>query len=289
MIVVVKELSSEVLTDLEDISKRLDVAVVGAISNNKHNTELPVLVYPRSAITESFRGLRLNIDHFLKSVNGKVLAVHSNISGEGKSFVTLNLALIFAIGKKKVLLVDGDMRKPRLHGILKQAVEVGLSDFLEGKKSVEDIIRPTPIENLWFVSSGSPSHNSAELLNNGLIRDFLSHTKEKFDYIIFDNSPIGLVYDPVITGMYSDLNLVLIRLNYSKGEQIDAINKIGHDGILKRVMVAVNGKKQVKGHGYYTEEAKPEPRKSASKEVPISIKKGDKSLVAIAGSGEGIK
>jgi tyrosine-protein kinase Etk/Wzc len=276
--VVVKELSSELLTDIEDITKRLDVAVVGTISNNKHNTEMPVLVYPRSAITESFRGLRLNLDHFLKSINGKVLAVHSSISGEGKSFVTFNIALIFALGKKKVLLVDGDMRKPRLHTILSQDSEVGLSDFLEGKNTVEEILRPTEIENLWFVASGSAHENSAELLNNGLLKDFIDKAKEQFDYIIFDNSPVGLVYDPVITGMYSDLNLILLRLNYSKGEQIDAINKIGHDGILKRVMVAVNGKKHIKGHGYYTEETKPELIKSGSIELPVNgVDQGENS------------
>ncbi len=265
-IVVVKELSSELLTDIEDITKRLDVAVLGTITTNKHNTEMPVLVYPRSAITESFRGLRLNLDHFLKNINGKVLSVHSYVSGEGKSFVTFNLALIFAIGKKKVLLIDGDLRKSRLHKILNKDSEPGLSDFLNGKNSVKEIINSTEIENLWFVPAGSPHENSAELLNNGLIRDFLNQVREQYDYIIFDNAPIGLVYDPVITGMYSDLNLVLIRLNYSKGEEIDAINKIGHDGILKRVMVAINGKEQVKGHGYYTEESKSESKKGESKE-----------------------
>ncbi len=293
-IVVVKELSSELLTDIEDITKRLDVAVVGTISNNKHNTEMPVIVYPRSAITESFRGLRLNLDHFLKSISGKILSVHSYVSGEGKSFVTFNLALIFAIGKKRVLLIDGDMRKPRLHSILGQEVEVGLADFLEGKNSIEEIIRPTEIENLWFVASGSTHENSAELLNNGLIKDFLSQLKEQYDYIIFDNAPIGLVYDPVITGMYSDLNLVLLRLNYSKGEEIDAINKIGHDGILKRVMVAINGKVQAKGHGYYTEDSKSEPTKSEAIEVPIGVSTGDNSplekiKITISGVSEGIK
>jgi Mrp family chromosome partitioning ATPase len=149
---------------------------------------------------------------------------------------------------------------------------------LNGKNSVKEIINSTEIENLWFVPAGSPHENSAELLNNGLIRDFLNQVREQYDYIIFDNAPIGLVYDPVITGMYSDLNLVLIRLNYSKGEEIDAINKIGHDGILKRVMVAINGKEQVKGHGYYTEESKSESKKGESKESSDTQEEDGSSL-----------
>ena len=117
-VVIVKELLAGVLTDVEDIASRLDVPMVGTITYNKYKTEKAVLNYPRSALTESFRGLRLNLEYFFQNVNGKVLAVHSYLSGEGKSFVAFNLAVIFALGKKKVLLVDGDLRKSRLHKIL---------------------------------------------------------------------------------------------------------------------------------------------------------------------------
>lgn len=254
--VLIKELSTEVLTEVEEITRRLEVAVVGSIVLNRYKTEMAVLEYPRSALTESFRGLRLNLEYFFENVNGKVLAVHSYISGEGKSFVAFNLAVIFALGKKKVLLVDGDLRRPRLHHILKQDSKVGLSDFLRGDNSLADIVKTTKIQNLSFVSAGSIQSNSSELLNNGVMRDFVAQAKEHFDYIIFDNAPIGVVYDPVIIGMYSDFNLILVRLNHSKIGELDAINKIGHEGILKNVMVAVNGKKQVKGYGYYTDDSK---------------------------------
>jgi tyrosine-protein kinase Etk/Wzc len=264
-VVLVKEITGQVLTDIEEITNRLDVAVVGAISYNKYKTENAVLQYPRSALTESFRGLRLNLEYFFSNVNGKVLAVHSYISGEGKSFVAFNLAVTVAMGKKRVLLVDGDLRRPRLHGILHQKQEHGLSDFLSGKNSLKEVVRATEIHNLSFVSSGSAHENSSELLNNGVLKEFIEKAKEHFDYIIIDNSPIGVVYDPVIIGMYSDFNLVLLRLNFSKGEEIDAINKIGHDGILKNVMVAVNGKKESKGYGYYTEDTKSVKGESAKK------------------------
>jgi len=266
-VVLVKELATGVLTDVEDISSRLLVPMVGTITLNKYKTEMAVYEYPRSAITESFRGLRLNLEYFFQNVHGKVLAVHSYISGEGKSFVALNLAIVFAGGKKKVLLVDGDLRKSRLHKILNQEVEIGLSDYLQGKNSLDEIIRSTEIPNLSFVSSGSPHDSSSELLNNGVLRDFFNQAKERYDYVIIDNAPFGVVYDPVIVGMYADTNLLLIRLNFSNAEEIDAINKIAHDGILKNVMVAANGKKQSKGHGYYTEDSKSETVKSELAEV----------------------
>lgn len=263
--VLAKEMLNEVLTDIEDITKRLSVSVVGTIIFNKYKTEQAVLQYPRSALTESFRGLRLNLEYFFENTSGKVLAVHSYISGEGKSFVAYNLAVIFALGKKKVLLVDGDLRRPRLHTIVDQELENGLSDFLQRNHSLDDIIRPTKTPNLSFVSAGSMHDNSSELLNNGVIREFVAEAKKKFDYIIFDNSPIGVVYDPVIVGMYSDSNLILVRLNYSKAEEIVAINKIGQEGILKNIMVAINGKKQSKGYGYYTEDTKSELKDSEEK------------------------
>ena len=290
--VLAKEIFAGVLTEVEDITRRLDVPVVGTISFNKYKTEMAVIHYPRSALTESFRGLRLNLEYFFQNVNGKVLAVHSYLSGEGKSFVAFNLAIIFALGKKKVLIVDGDLRKSRLHKILKMEPENGLSDFLYGEKSLAEVVRPTEITNLSFVSCGSPHDNSSELLNNGILRDFIEKAKEQFDYVIFDNAPFGVVYDPVIIGMHSDFNLLLVRLNKSDTEEIDAINKIAHDGILKNVIVAVNGKKQVKGHGYYTEDSKTD---SAKNEGIISLgvedqdEENSKVSVAISGVIEDIK
>jgi capsular exopolysaccharide synthesis family protein len=276
-IVLVKELATGVLIDVEDITNRLDVPVVGTITFNKYKTERAVILYPRSALTESFRGLRLNLEYFFQNVNGKVLAVHSYLSGEGKSFVAFNLALIFALGKKKVLLVDGDLRKSRLHKIFNLNPENGLSDFLYSEKTMADVIKPTEITNLSFVSSGSPHDNSSELLNNGVLRDFIEQAKTQFDYVIIDNSPFGVVYDPVIVGMYADFNLLLVRLNHSDEEEIDAINKIAREGILKNVMVAVNGKKQVKGHGYYTEDSKSEPNKSEGVEVAMDVAQDENS------------
>lgn len=255
-IVVVKELISETLTSVDDISRRLDVSIVGSIAINKYETERPVYEYPRSALTESFRGLRVNLEFLFREAEGKVLAVHSHISGEGKSFVAFNLALIFAMSNKKVLLVDGDLRRPRLHTLLNQENEAGLGSFLEGEAAFTEILRKTDIPNLSFVSAGPNHHNSAELLNTNRIKAFVQTVKEQFDFIIFDNSPIGVVYDAALIGAHADFNLVLLRLHFSKRNEISEVNKIGHDGILKRVMVAVNGVKQGKSYGYYTEGSK---------------------------------
>jgi Mrp family chromosome partitioning ATPase len=119
---------------------------------------------------------------------------------------------------------------------------------------MDQIIKKTEIENLDFIPAGPVHPNASELLNNGVIKSFIDEVRNYYDYILIDNSPMGVVYDPIIVGVHADFNLVLLRLNYSKSEEIEAINKIGHDGILKRVMVAINGKKSSKGYGYYTDD-----------------------------------
>jgi len=255
-LVVVKEFVSEVLTDVDDITTRLDVAVIGEIGINKYETEAPVYSYPKSALTESFRGLRINLAHFIKTGDEKVLGVHSYMPGEGKTFVAVNLSIILAMSDKRVLLVDADLRKPRLHKIVGIENEEGLSNYLGGYTSVQSIIKTTSFKNLDMVPSGATYYNSAELLNSGKIKSFIDEVRQLYDFVIIDNSPYGIVYDPLLVGANTDFNLVLLRLNHSKKEEIYAINKLGHEGILKKVMVAVNGVKQNKGNGYYTEDSR---------------------------------
>jgi tyrosine-protein kinase Etk/Wzc len=279
--VVIKEFTNERLTSIEEITNKLDVAIVGSIAINKYKVETPVYHHPRSALTESFRGLRVNLEHFFKATGGKVLALHSHISGEGKSFVAVNLAMIFAMSNKKVLLLDADLRKPRLHRILHIENEYGLSTYLSGEKSADEVIYLTDIKNLHVVTTGNVNLNSFELLNNGMIKTFIETVKDGYDLIIIDNSPFGVIYDPIIVGANADFNLVLLRLNYSKKDEIDAVNKVGNDGILKKVMVAVNGIKQGKGYGYYKDDAMSEPKESLpSKEVTPSIPEKIKAVVS---------
>lgn len=252
LVVIASEYFSDKIKMPDEIISSLDFPVTGSITANKFKSEMPVIQYPKSAITESFRGLRINLQNHFK--NHQVLAVHSYISGEGKSFVALNLALVMAISNKRVLLIDADLRKPRLHTVLKGKNAKGLGDFLNNKAHVNEVIQPTFHEGLYFVSAGTIPNNPAELLNNGLLTDFLESVKDQFDFVIFDNAPIGVVSDAMMVGLNADVNLFLVRLNYSMKENLEELNKLYHEGVLRNVLVAVNGLKQRAGYGYYNED-----------------------------------
>lgn len=255
-LIIGKEYFSEKLKDVEGAAAMLDIAVASPISLSKFKNEVPVLQYPKSAITESFRGLRINIQNLLKENQTGVIAVHSNISGEGKSFVALNLALIFSISGKRVLLVDGDLRRPRLHTVLNAKNDVGFVTALQGTQSAKSLVCKTNTDKLSFIPAGPVLMNPAELLSNIAIEKFLAALKPDYDFIIFDNAPIGVVNDAMLIGLQADVNLLLLRLNHSGKEQVNMINNIHREGVLKNIIVAVNGVKQLKGYGYYNEDVK---------------------------------
>ena len=214
-----------VIKDTADVTSRLDVELVGSVVTSTHKTEKAVIDFPRSALTESLRGLRINLDHFLNKVNGKVIAVQALIPGAGKSFVSFNLALMFAQLKKNVLLIDGDMRKPKLHKVLGVSLDNGLSEYLKGERPLEKIVRSSQFPHMSFISAGELQADSSELLSNGQIQLLINTLKEKFDYIIVDNSPIGIIHDSGIIGAQADANLFLLRMNVSEFDEINEINK----------------------------------------------------------------
>ena len=254
--VIFNEYFSDKFRTADEIANMLDMPVTASITRNKAKSEMPVIHFPKSAITESFRGLRINLQNRLKGSANNVIAVHSCISGEGKSFVALNLALIMAISNRKVLLIDSDLRRPRLHQLLKSKNESGLSQFLVGKKTAEEVIQKTQRLNLHFVPAGPLLNNPAEFLNSGALRSFIERVRHNYDIIVLDNAPIGVVSDARLVGLYADINLFLLRINYSEKKQSELINRYYNEDELKNVMVTINGVEQSRGYGYYNEDAK---------------------------------
>jgi capsular exopolysaccharide synthesis family protein len=234
---------------MEQLERKTKLPIVGSIAHNNYDTDFPVVDHPKAAISESFRGLRTNLKFMLPGTAKKVIAVHSTIPGEGKTFVSINLASIIAMNNLNVLLVGCDMRKPSLQKLFDQKDSIGLSNYLIGQVTLDEIIQPTKVKGLSFVPSGQIPPNPAELLENPLFDQFLDEVRARFDIVVMDNAPISIITDSVIVGRKADANLFILRQEYSHRDQIKFVNELARQDKLHNIAIALNDV-TVKSYGY---------------------------------------
>lgn len=236
------EMLSTAVSSKEDIMERTSVPIIGEISHNSSNDNLIVATSGRSAISEQFRALRTNLSFFLKGENEKVILLTSSMSGEGKSFTAINLANILALSGKKVLLMELDLRKPGLSSKLGVSNNVGFSNYsIDPNISISSIIKPlTMNQNMFIISSGPLPPNPAETLIAGHIPDLIKNLKEKFDYILMDAPPIGIITDAQLLADYSDAVIYLVRQGITRKDQIQIVDELYTSGKLKNMGIVVN-------------------------------------------------
>ena len=213
------------INSAEEIEQLTSIQIVGNIVNNSHRKEpIPAIKYPRSALAESFRELRTNLRFLYSHENSKVISVNSVIPREGKSFTALNLASMIAMNSMKVLLIDCDLRKPSLHKQFGCQNYSGLSTYLITQHEKQDIIQKTKIENLFLISGGPVPPNPSEILETGRLEQLIQEAREEYNYIIIDNAPLSLVSDGIIISQFTDVNLFVLRQDYSKKGEVRFIN-----------------------------------------------------------------
>ncbi|RUT79874.1 GumC family protein [Ancylomarina longa] len=223
-----------------ELEKETSLPVLGVIAHNKNRKEVLVCNRPRSAITESFRSLRTDLENLSVENQQMIISVQSVMPGEGKSFISANLAAILALNHRKVLLVETDMRKPKLSKMFGCDGNSGLSNYLNEEENFNDIVCPTQIDNLSFIPAGPISVNPAELLSNGKFNKFIDTLKRRYNFVIMDSAPISVVTDGLLTGKYADINLIVLRHRFSRKGQVSYINKLADKGTLKNVSLVLN-------------------------------------------------
>lgn len=239
-IILLSDFINDTVHSKEEVEEKTNLPVAGMVIHNKSKKDLVVLENPKSSISESFRLLRTNLKFMLNGHGKRVIAIQSTVAGEGKSFVSLNLASILALNNNKVLLVAVDMRMSNLNKVLKTSNEKGISTYLSKQDSFEDIIEATPINNLSYIPSGPVPPNPAELLENGRFEKFIEEAKLKFDYIILDSPPVSLVTDGIITGRHADVNLYVIRFRYSRGGHLKFLSELEMKKTLPNLALVLN-------------------------------------------------
>ncbi|HOD79551.1 MAG TPA: polysaccharide biosynthesis tyrosine autokinase [Syntrophorhabdus sp.] len=201
----------------DDVKKHLDVPLLGILgrfeplSNDESKKELPLLDTPRSTISEAIRTVRTNILFSASDGETKVLLVTSAMAQEGKTIMSTNLSVGFAQLGKKVLLIDADMRKPRVHTVFNLEREPGLSEVLVDAKEPPLVIRDTQVANLKLITCGTIPPNPAELLISPRMDAFIQEMKKQFDIIVIDSPPITSVTDAVEISSFVDGVVVVIK------------------------------------------------------------------------------
>jgi len=170
---------------------------------------------------------------------------------EGKTTTLCNLGIAVAQGKKKVLLVDADMRKPRLHEVFKKNNETGLSSVLSGQLSIEDVLQKTDIENVYLISGGVIPPNPSELLAGGRMREFVTKVKENFDFVLFDSPPIGMLTDGVILSRVVDGAIMVVQSGRTSKRILARIYQLLNDAKAKVIGIVVNKVSIISGGDYY--------------------------------------
>ncbi len=233
-----------------EIESLTSIPIIGEVAFDKSKDRIVIEKGTRSFVAEEFRKLRISLSFLgIDSFHKKIL-VTSSISGEGKSFISANLAVSLSLTGKKVVLVDMDLNNPTIDKILNVSREEGFTEFLEGDKDPEEIIKHVEgNENLFFISAGAMlPENPSELLSNGKVGDLLNYLENIFDYVIVDTSPMVLVTDGYLLTGLCDATLYVIRHHYTPKMLIKRLDENIHINPINNPAIIFNG---VKMRGFF--------------------------------------
>lgn len=252
-IIYLKEILNNTITDRKEFQKLVQVPYLGSVGLTKELDKIVVQEGKTTPIAEMFRLIRTNLQFMLPSdKKSPVILITSTISGEGKTFVAVNLAMSFALMKKKVILIGLDIRNPMLDEYLQLPKDKGITIFLSDSNcQIKDIIHPSGIHPyLDVIMAGPIPPNPDELLMNSRLDELIDELRKQYDYIILDTSPIGIVSDTFLLDRISDINICIARQNYSPREVCHLINTTYESKKFKNMAVILNGTDNISSYGY---------------------------------------
>lgn len=248
-----KEVLNTKFSTKQELENITSIPILGEICETKSKAPLVVKEGDTSPIVELFRLIRTNIQFILNNKNEKVILITSSISGEGKSFFSCNLGMSLALMNKKVILVGLDIRSPKLAEYLNiKNKNIGLTNYLASENvEIKDIIITNELHNNFdIIISGPVPPNPAELLLSDRLDMLFERLKEKYDYILIDSAPVGLVSDTFCLNRIADSTIYICRANYTEKDNIKYLNQLVSNNRLKKVSLVINGTNAKQGYGY---------------------------------------
>lgn len=247
-----RELLNRKIVTKRQVQQLLNAPLLAEIEEVKFSKESPVVIgnKERSMIGEQIRALRTNLGFYAAGKKNMYVMITSSMSGEGKSFLSLNLAKSFSLQEKKVALLEFDLRRPKISNTLGIKSKEGLSNFLIGKQEAADTAIQ-PLEGdpyLHLFPAGPIPPNPQELMTNKRMAELKKYLDENYDIIIIDTPPFGIVADAQIMNQWADVTLMVIRFGFTMKEQILEITEWNDKKIFNNMATVFNG---IKDKGYY--------------------------------------
>lgn len=229
------------IMDQIQLKNSLRIPLLGTIGLSSKETNMIVAEHPKAMVSESFRSLRSALFYIASEKKCKKILVTSSVSGEGKTFVSLNLAAAMALSGKKTVLIGLDLRKPKIADYVGVGNKVGLSSYLVDRSTKEEIVIQTKYDNLYIVPSGPIPPNPAELLLKDKMAEFLTYLEGEYDVVVMDTPPIGLVSETTDLLRFSDINLYIIRQEYTHKKYLLMINDLYANDQVRDFYAVFNG------------------------------------------------
>ncbi|MFD2514331.1 GumC family protein [Pontibacter locisalis] len=269
-IIFIKDLLNNKISSRQEIEKATKAPILAEISYSEHEEALVITSKEQTIIGEQIRALRTNLAFASPGQALQTILFTSSMTGEGKTFISLNLGASLAMIDKKTIILEMDMRKPKLHASLNIQNNLGISNYLTGQASLDEIIQPVPgQENYYIITCGTIPPNPAELLTKGRLDELFQSLRATFDYIIVDAPPVGVVTDAQILEQQADTTIYILRHNYTLKSHLPLVDSLYKESKFKNMNLVLNSVSERAGYNYgygygygYTENPKGKKRKA---------------------------
>jgi capsular exopolysaccharide synthesis family protein len=240
-LIITKDFFADSIATVEELERSTIIPHVGTIAHgSRRDRSSAVVAHAKSELGESFRSLRVNLQYLTHGLQDNVIGVTSSIPNEGKTFCSINLAASLALSGRRTVIIDADMRKPRVAHQFHLKNDAGLSTYLIGHNTLEEVVQHTLIEGLDVITSGPIPPNPLDLIALPSMEELIADLKTQYDTIIIDSPPVGYVSEYIILMKYTNSNIYVVRANYTSRAHLEKINRLYKDHKIKNVSILFN-------------------------------------------------
>ncbi len=253
-VIVILEMFNDKVNNKAELEKAISAPILGEICHSEDSNTLVVTNNSRRFIAEQFRIIRTNLQYVLNKNTKSVIMITSSFSGEGKSFISTNIGAVMALGGKRTVVMEFDIRKPKILSSLDLKRKMGITNFIIGMADLNEMLVPVEgFDNFFVIPCGPIPPNPAELLLDPRLNELMRLVKQEFDVVILDTAPIGLVSDAVHLGQYADCTLYIVRRGYTPRKLLAVIEDLYREKRIPRISMLLNDVKIRTGYfgGYY--------------------------------------